>query len=173
MKRTTAPRKKATKKKLGESVAADIGKDVAGKVVIGGIIVGGLYFLIVRPILQKVGIIKTKEEKEQDEQEKNLSQGTDSPFNPNYYKTAKAGTALVTKATAQAVAKQIHDAKGYLNDNEEQVYGAIRQLANKAQLSWVADNFYTLYQQDLYTYIRAFLSDSEMSIVNGLAKNLK
>lgn len=165
------------RKKLGENAATtyakEVGKDVAGKAVAWAAGIGAVYFLIIRPVLQSVGVIKTKEEKQQEKQEQEYATGSNSPFNPAYYKQAGSGALLVTKAVALQLAKELYDAHGFFNDDEEQVYGALRQLKAKTQLSWVADVFYQQYKQDLYTYLRSFLDDSEMKIVNGIATNLK
>lgn len=155
----------------GPSYAKEVGLAVAPKIAVWGVGIIAGYILVVRPILRATGVIKSSEEKQQDKQEENFSVSPDSPFNPNYYKS-KPGALLVTKAIAQQIAEKIHDAGGWFNDNEEQVYGALRQLKAKTQLSWVADNFYTLYGEDMYQYMRSFLDDSEMQIVNGLANNM-
>jgi hypothetical protein len=173
MKRSRTPAKRTNKPKLGEtSVGKEAAIEVAKKVAIWGTGITLTYLFVIRPIFQKVGLIKTQDEKNQEKQEQDYSSSATSPFNPNYYKSV-SGAQLVTKANAQAIAQTLYDAHGLFNDDEQAVYGALRQLSYKTQLSWVADVFYQQYQQDLYQYLRNFLDDSEMSIVNSIAANLK
>lgn len=171
MKRSRTP-VKTPKKLQGTSIGKEAAIEIAKKVAIWGTGITLTYLFIVRPIFQKIGIIKTQDEKDQEKQEQDYSSSASSPFNPNFYKSV-AGAQLVTKAVAQSIAQTLYDAHGFINDDEQAVYGALRQLSYKTQLSWVADVFYQQYQQDLYQYLRNFLDDSEMSIVNSIAANLK
>ncbi len=152
--------------------AEEVGKDVIGKVAIGATVVGAAYFLVLKPVLQKVGLMDTKEDKTRSTQSTQFSTGIESPFSPQYYKN-KVGAKLITKAEAQRLAKIIYEADGYFNDNEGAVYSALRQLQYRTQLSWLADVFAQQYQKDLYTYLRSFMDDSEMDVVHGIANNLR
>lgn len=150
----------------------DFAKQLIVKIVIV-IVVGVLaYFLVLRPILVKIGIIKSSEEIKQEDQTKTFASSTSSPFSPSYYKNAPGGAKLVTRATAEAIAKQIDSAIGNLYDDENAVYSALRQLQYKTQLSFVADVMAQVYHEDLYTLLVRNLSDKEMAVVNGIAANL-
>lgn len=152
--------------------AEEVGKDVIGKVAIGAIVVGTIYFLVLKPVLTKVGVIESKEDKKRTTQSTTFATDIDSPFSPIYYKN-KIGAKLLLKAEAQRLAKIIHEADGYFNDNELAVYSALRKLQYRTQLSWLADVFSQMYQKDLYSYLRAFLDDAEMDIVHGIVNTLK
>lgn len=153
-------------------VGAAITKDIITKAVIVIVIIVLGYLLVVRPVLKKFGVIKTAEDRAQEKQEATLSTSLNSPFSPRYYQ-GKSNVMLTTRTAAEQIAKTIYKAMGFFNDNEEAVFGALRQLQYKTQLSWVADVFFQLYKEDMYQYIRNSLSDDEMKIVNQIAANLK
>lgn len=145
-----------------------------GKVVVTIAVVVLVYLLVVRPILQKVGIIETKEDKERDKQAKQLGTSTDSPFSPRYWKAQKGDTVqLIPKATAEQLADQLNDAIGFFSDDENAVYGILRQLNYKTQLSWLADVFFEKYKMDMYQLLNRNLSEEEMDVVNSIATQLR
>jgi hypothetical protein len=154
------------KKKALNGIGTDIAKDAIGKVIMIGAGVGALYLFIAKPLLQKVGVVDSKEDK----QGQAFATSATSPFNPQFYK-GKAVT--ITRAFAEKLAEQIHSADGFFNDDEDAVYAAFRQMKTKNDVSWVADNFQQKYSKDLYTYVRAFMSDDEISIVHGIVNNLR
>jgi hypothetical protein len=157
----------------GDSYAKEVGLAVAPKLAIALVaLVGGV--LLLKPVFEKTGLIDSKEEQERKKAEAELANGTTSPFNPNFYK-GKVGASLVTRATAENLAKQLYDAIGLWitgGDNENTVYGVLRQLKAKTQLSFVSDVFTQKYSADLYQYLRRNLNDSEMAVVNNIANNL-
>lgn len=163
--------KKRGKKKL-DGFAQVAGKEVLVKAVPWAVGIGLLYLLVLKPIMQKVGIIQSPEDKALENQTVGNSADPNSPFSPTYYKQV-AGAVLVTKAKAEELASQIFEADDMWNDDETEVFAALRQLSHKTQVSWVADNFNRLYKADLYQFMRAFMDDSEMIIAHGIVNNMK
>ncbi|MFZ1807611.1 MAG: hypothetical protein WAU36_10335 [Cyclobacteriaceae bacterium] len=152
--------------------AETIMSSVITKVVLGAVIILLVYMLIVRPIMKKLGIIEDKDDKARDKQVQEFGTELGSPFNPNFYK-GKVGVTLLTKAAATKLANQIEAAIGFFSDDENAVYGAMRQLKTKEQLSFLADIFQQEHNADLYQMLVRNLSETEMDVVNGIAKNLK
>lgn len=107
--------------------------------------------------LEKIGLKETEEERkrkaEAEEAAKRATQN-DSPFNPKLYKTAPAGTKIVTKATAEKLAKQIWDSVGAIYDDPEAGFAAIKQCTNWATVSWLSDVFNEKYGRDLYEWMK-------------------
>jgi hypothetical protein len=68
---------------------------------------------------------------------------------------------------ADVLAKNIYDAKGFINDNELQVYNAFNQIPSLSCLSLVAHRFIINYplKGGLLQYISSFLSTKELSTV--------
>lgn len=162
------------KKKLSgnNEYAKELGKAVIPKMIGWGVGIGAGYFLILRPILMSTGIIKSAEDKQRDQLEKQYGTAINSAFNPNWYKTVP-GALLVTRATAERLAQIISDAMGIFNDDEDAVYAVFRQLKAKTQVSWLADVFFQKYNADLYQFLRGRMSDSEMDIIHGIVNNLQ
>jgi hypothetical protein len=176
---------KNVRKKKGvdgiKETLAEAGKNaLVTKLVVGGAAIGAGYFLVVKPILQKVGVIQTKEEKEQEKQTETFASSLQSPFSPRYYKEITAQLAaqkkdplLITRASAQQLAKIIYDAIGFFSDDENAVYGALRQLKAKTQLSFLSEVFFTQHKADLYNYLERNFKSSELKVVNDIANALK
>lgn len=144
-----------------------------GKVLVTIAVIVLVYLLVARPIMRRVGIIETKEDKERDKQAKQLGTSTDSPFSPRYYKEQKGTVQLIPKATAEKLADQLNDAIGFFSDDENVVYGILRQLNYKTQLSWLADVFFEKYKMDMYQLLNRNLGEEEMDVVNSIATQLK
>lgn len=142
----------------------------------------GLYFLFLKPILNKLGLAKSKEEKDVEDFEKNTGPKVNF-FNPQFYRyyrdtlKKKVWLIKVSDGTADNLAKKIHDCIGgwFSGDNETCVSGVFRSLQTQTQVSFLAEVFFNKYRLDLYNYIKngdsnapwAGLSDSEMlNIIN-------
>lgn len=97
-----------------------------------------------------------------------------SPWRPDYWRKSQNYSYAIDTATAQAYAKEIYDAFGYFDDNEDQAIGVFRRLRTKANLSFLADIFNQLYGQDLLTFLRGGiwpkdrLSDDDVSQINSM-----
>jgi len=149
----------------------EIFKSVITKAIIVIVIVLLGYFLIVRPILMKIGIVESKEDKQRDKTAKTLGTSITSPFSPSYYKN-KPGAALLTRSSADKMAKELNNAIGFWYDDENAVYGVLRQLKAKTQLSYLSDVFFQNYKMDLYQLFQRNLNDKEMDVINSIAANL-
>ena len=112
----------------------------------------GIYFFVVRPLLQKVGIVKTAEDKLVESQT-NLG-NSQNAFSPIFYKTGPAGTKLLTYAGSADLAKRIYEAMGYFTDDESAVYSVFRSLKTKSQVSFLAERFASIYGVDLLEYLK-------------------
>lgn len=148
-------------------------KEIIIKIITYLVIAAVVYFMIIRPVLIKFGIIKSAEDKKRDEVAKTFGTSTESPFSPTYYKRVK-NAVIFTRATGERIADQLYDAIGSIwGDDENAIYSALRQLKTKSQLSYVSELVTLRHKADLYTLLRRNLSDSEMDIVNGIANNLE
>lgn len=130
-----------------------------------GVAVGG-YFLIVKPLLETLGLKKSTEDKNQDAE--NEASAKVLGWSPLFYHdVSKKGISAVYKkaSAARAIAKEIYDAWGIFNDDEEQVNDAFNKLRNWVQLSQVAEAYSNLAQADLYSDLKARLSRSEFNVI--------
>jgi hypothetical protein len=146
-------------------------------------IIGVAYFVILKPILNKLGITKSDIDRTIENQENKGNK--ENPFSPLFYKSAPPKTImkLLTIATAESYAKQLYDAMGVFGDDESKVYGVFRNLKTQSQLSFLAEIFQRKYKMDLLDYLKrgysninpaSGLNNDEMntvlSIVNKLPK---
>lgn len=128
-------------------------------------IIGGVYFLILKPILQKIGIEKTPEEKQESEAIKKIDFGEpyQNPFSGRLFlaKMPK-GTILLTVNSAKNLSKIIRESFTNFGDNEQAVIGVFRQLKTQAQVASLADSFYKNYNLDLWTFLKTGTPNSDL-----------
>lgn len=150
---------------------------------IGGGALLGYKFLLV-PLLESLNLKDTKEEADAAKTTSEYGGGSgkpidQNPWSPKYVNLVisqlKSGqsAALLNVATLNKFAKQIYDAKTFYNDDEEAVYGVLRQLSSNTQLSQFAGHFQTNFKKDLYEYIRSMFNAAELAIVTNIVKGYK
>lgn len=111
---------------------------------------GVLGFGLIRELLESLGIWKSKEEKNLDDQQQNPY----SYWSPNFYKAAPAGALLLTTSWAKELATRIYNAFGAFNDDEEVPIGQIKaNIRTQSQFSFLCDMFYKLYGTDLLKFL--------------------
>jgi len=106
-------------------------------------------------VLESVGLKDSAQEQEDKaiiQKAKEEASTISSPWNPAYYKNAPAGSSLLTTATGDKIAKQIYDSVGVLTDDSDKGLAAVKQCRTKTQVSWVAERFNKLYNQDLFAF---------------------
>lgn len=119
------------------------------------------------------GIADSEEEKKDKEKAKEkvkkIEKSADNPFNQLYYKNQqkKGGIKLVTAAATKKICKQIYDGIGLITDSPDQIFGAIKQLSAKTQVSFIAENFNAIYKKDLLEFLNDKLDTTEQKIVLG------
>jgi len=137
------------------------------------------YFGVLKPILQKLGIVQTKEDVLVNNQS-NLP-NSENPFSPVFYKKAGAGALLLKKDFANQLAKRIYNAMGYISDDESEVYSVFRLLKSQSQVSFLADVFQQNYKSDLLEFLKkgknqfnfaSGLNSDELSIVLNIVNKL-
>jgi hypothetical protein len=131
-------------------------KENHDQLIIAGVGLALLYFGLIKPITDKLGL--TQSEKERALAEIAETASGSNGWNPNFYKdyTAKNRKwTILTSSAAQRIAKQLSAAWGTINDDEQAIYAAFRSLKNQLQLSQVSDTYSKTYKQDLLTRLKA------------------
>ena len=151
-----------------------------------GVIVGA-YFLILKPILEKLGIKNTPEEDEAEKRGQQAQISPESAFSPTFYKTVK-GAPLIKMAQAQQLASILNKSVSgsLLGDDIGAIYNVFRRLQYKTQVSWLAKVYGDIYKRELINDLkngakdaaflwnfRAGLNDQEMDVIYNIVKNLK
>lgn len=142
----------------------------------------GIYILYkpIKALFDTFGITQSQTEKEV---EKIQTSGVKSPFSPLYYKSFKRAV-LMPVAQANAKAKAIEESIGYLKMKPDysKILAIFKTLFYKTQVSFLAQQFQTLYKQDLLDYlkngksnrfIQNALSDNQVQTIIDLVNKLK
>jgi hypothetical protein len=141
--------------------------------VIGGGILA--YFIIVKPLLVKVGLAKSSDQIRNDTAATN-----ESAWNPNFWKTGTTGTLLLHQADADNYAEIIYNYFGVFNDDYNSVLGVIKSCRTKSQVSFIAYAFLQKYNKDMYSWLRKpdgidpldGLSDDHLAELNNYVSKL-
>jgi hypothetical protein len=123
-----------------------------------------------------IGLFKSSEEKAFDKFSEN--KGWDPFFWQDMLdqmkkKGGKASIKILNKDLQSKYAKQLYDAEGTFNDDENAVYDVFRNMHNLTSLSILCYVFSQTYSESLYDYLTGFLSDSEMRNIYDIVKNYK
>jgi len=141
--------------------------------IVGGIVVIAvasiIYLAIARPILQKIGVIDDKKDKEKEDALKEFDKNqwfTSLPYKQN------KSQVTISETRANALAKEIFYSKGYVYDCETCAVGSIVDAGTKINVSYVAYRFYMLYNRDLMSYLKSFLETNDWVTLNDTYKKL-
>lgn len=104
---------------------------------VGVAAVGFLGFDIVKKLLETVGLWRSQDVKDVADE----IQNPNSPFSPEFYKKAPAGSLLLTTATCKQYMDILTDAFGPFDDDESQAVGVFKQMRTQSQVSFFADYF--------------------------------
>jgi hypothetical protein len=147
----------------------------------------GVYLLVIKPILQKLGVEKNPEQSEKEQAALKAQVDPVSAFSPTFYKTVK-GAPLLKVAYATQLAKIINDSVSgsLLGDDIGAIYKVFRLLQYKTQVSWLAKVYADKYNSELINDLkngakyaaslwnfRAGLNDDEMQVIYSIVNNLK
>jgi hypothetical protein len=140
------------------------------------ILIGGgaiAYFGIVKPVLQKLGILNDAADNLVNN---TLSQsGNQNPFDPNFYKS-KGACLILRNSDADNYANIIYNAFGGFNDDEDAATGVFRVLKTQTQCSYLAERFQYLFNQDLLTFLKGGwwpqdrMSNTELANIISIVK---
>ncbi len=97
------------------------------------------------------------------------SGGASSYWTPQYYKDAPGGAHLITVSTAQKLAQQIKDAYGFISylDSPEEAFAAFKELPAKSAVSFLAEQFYQMYDKDLLAWLTIYSDTDKDKTVLG------
>ena len=123
-----------------------------------------VYFGLIKPVLIKFGVARSKDEKKADKKVEDVYSLPDNqnPFSPSYFEpmlqyilntNPKATVKLWTDKYVTQTAVNIHKALGYVYDEEDEVFGPFRDIPSQIIVGQVARKFYQIYNKDLWTYL--------------------
>lgn len=129
-------------------------------VIVAGTAVFGL--ILARQILISFGLLGGAGSKKVKDELTN----PESPWKPTFWKNRTVPAILIRRAEAESYAKKIYDALNWYADDTAAVNGVFTALKTQSQVSFLADVFFQLYNQDLLTYLQ---EGSDTFPWNGLA----
>tara|TARA_R110000851_G_scaffold269144_2_gene421802 strand:- start:609 stop:1097 length:489 start_codon:yes stop_codon:yes gene_type:complete len=147
--------------------------DTKKTIVYGVVVVVALtivYFGIVRPLTNKIGLTKDKEGRQGGRAEERLSRK--QVMSPTLYKTNR-DLKSITSGRASELANKIWEGKGYIYDNEDMGVGGITGAGTKVNISYIGDTFQRVYGRDLHTYLVSYLEDEDWSTIDDYIKKIK
>lgn len=132
-----------------------------------GLLIGAAYFLVVKPILLKLGVTKTAQEQKATEAiiKEDLSSNLDSPFSGTpYISKFSKGTKYrtLTGASARSLVNSIRQSMTNFGDNEQRVIGIFKQLKSKSQVAILSKTFFDTYNLDLWTFLKEGTPNSDL-----------
>jgi hypothetical protein len=130
-----------------------------------GVALAGLF--IVYKLGQKLGLFPSKGEKEEKQNLQALEGATIWDYN-KFLSSLPAGAKLLTQGGAAAYVDDLWDATGTFNDDEEKIYGVFRAMKTQSQIAALAKRFNQIKNQDLYSYLKNYLNESELLTVKGI-----
>jgi hypothetical protein len=123
----------------------------------------GTGFYLVYTLFKGIGIIKSPEQ--QAAETANAAIDFKEWTKPNFYKQpAPAGYSIIlfTQSFADKLTKDLKDSTGVINDCEECMQGILKQIKYKTQYSFLADNFFKKYGQDLTAFLKDYFNEKEL-----------
>ena len=116
-----------------------------------------------RKILQALNIVSDKEDKTA------LNLGKENYWNyTEFLEKAPKDTIILSSEKGYQYANDIYNSYGWINDDEEKLYGVFRNLKTKSQISSLCYWFNKKYNKDLYSFISSFLSSGELVKLNDI-----
>lgn len=150
-------------------------------ILLGGAALAIVYFGIIRPITNKLGLTQSEKDKIEENriEEANNNQG----WNPNFWQTVPNNRyPKVTRfkdSYAEQYAKDIYNAFGFFNDDEDKIYTVFRAMRSQVHLSQVVYYFNKNYKMDLlrrlqtpWYYMKDGLDPKEFAIVASMVNKL-
>ena len=142
-------------------------------ILIGAGAVALIYFGVLNPILQALGIKTTVANRELD----TASTDPGSPWSPAMYKRVQ-NARIMTRDSAAKLASELYNSFGVFNDCEECAIAVFKKLSFRTQVSFLAETFAQIYGQDMLTFIRGGawpqdrLSDNDVKQLNDYIQKL-
>ena len=142
----------------------------------------GVYFLVIKPLTEKLGLKATSEEKEAEkilekqETKINIWQGFEA-----VKRAAGNNTTIkvLNYSSAASKADGIYNSLNWYNDDEERIYAIFRDLNFQTQVASIVDQYKIRHKADLLNTLKSSFNTTELNevlkIVNqkpiGITKN--
>ncbi len=158
----------------GVAVAEAIKAADTKKTIVYGVIVLGvaaiIYFGVIRPVTNKLGITDTKAEREGKKDYARLSK--QQALSPAAYKKNPQWVSISSQ-TASRLASDAKAGKGLVYDNEDLGVGAITGAGSQINISYVAYKFQQAYGENLEGFLYSYLEPEDWTTIDNYIKTIK
>lgn len=115
------------------------------------VLVAAGYFLVINPILKKLGIKKSEIETAPD-----TTKPSNNVWSGNaFLKNLKRPYPILTDGSSNKLSQQIYDALPTFGiDDSSTIIGIFRSLQTKSQIAYLAEYFRNKYKYDLFEYLK-------------------
>ena len=142
----------------GQNINVDVDSGYTTKYIIYGIVgvavLSIAYFGIIRPALQAINLIDTKEERQGQKDLSKLSRK--QVLSPSLYKENRSKV-TITSGQAHTKAVDIYKGKGIIYDDETLAVGAITSAGSLVNISYISYVFNSLYNRSMESYMKSYL----------------
>jgi hypothetical protein len=141
--------------------------------VIGGVaivVISLSYFGFIKPILNKIGLTKDKDDRQADRDYNKLSRS--QALSPLFYRNNKNKITL-SSSKANELAYNIYNAKGTFWDDESKAVGSIQRAGSLVNLSYISDVFTNNYGHGLQSYLNSFIESKDWSDIDNYIDKAK
>jgi hypothetical protein len=141
--------------------------------VIGGVaivVISLSYFGFIKPILNKIGLTKDKDDRQADRDYNKLSRS--QALSPLFYRNNKNKITL-SSSKANELAYNIYNAKGTFWDDESKAVGSIQRAGSLVNLSYISDVFTNNYGHGLQSYLNSFIESKDWSDIDNYINKAK
>jgi hypothetical protein len=118
--------------------------------IVGVLVIGIVYFGIIKPILNAVGLTDDKDDRQGERAEEKLNKN--QVLGTKLY-TENRDKVSITSAVASSGAAKIYGGRGVLYDNEEDAMGVLTSAMTQVNISYIAQKFQDLYGKSMATYL--------------------
>jgi hypothetical protein len=131
----------------------------------------GVYFLVIKPLTEKLGLKASSEEKEaekileQQESKINIWQGTEAVKRAA---GANSTIKLLSYSSAASKADGIQDSFSFYNDDEERIYAIFRDINAQTQVASLVDQYRLRHAADLLNALKSNLSTTEVNEITKI-----
>jgi hypothetical protein len=131
----------------------------------------GVYFLVIKPLTEKLGLKASSEEKEAEkilekqETKINIWQGTEAVKRAA---GANSTIKLLSYSSAASKADGIQDSFSFYNDDEERIYAIFRDINAQTQVASLVDQYRLRHAADLLNALKSNLSTTEVNEITKI-----
>ena len=133
------------------------------------LVIVGAGGMLIYSIANKFGLIKGDESKKAD------ALSTNKIYEPGYTQgliNKGVKVYLIKKESLQTLAYDIYKAKGFFKDDNGRLWGALKTIHYKTQISQLNKFFIENYKSELFTYLKTFLNNDELAEVYNYFNSL-